>query len=90
MYNNVSVDDDELLMKKGWVDFRDYYSIAVGHFLVFQYNGASRFDVVIFDMMGSEIDYKVAGKDSVPFIPPRFHKILVDFKLDTLVSLDLS
>ncbi|KAK4488350.1 hypothetical protein RD792_004108, partial [Penstemon davidsonii] len=47
----------ETWLRKGWKDFREYYSIKFGHILVFQYAGNSHFDVLIFDMTATEIEY---------------------------------
>ena len=44
-------------LKNGWVEFVASYSISHGHFLMFIYKGSSYFDVHIFDMTTSEIDY---------------------------------
>ncbi|KAG5619962.1 hypothetical protein H5410_005180 [Solanum commersonii] len=41
----------------GWNQFKAYYSIAIGYFLLFQYNGNSHFSVFIFDLSASEIEY---------------------------------
>ncbi|XP_060200456.1 B3 domain-containing protein At4g01580-like [Lycium barbarum] len=44
-------------LKKGWNQFREYYSIGFGYFLLFKYNGNSHFSVLIFDLIASEIEY---------------------------------
>lgn len=44
-------------LQKGWLDFVDKYSIKCGYFLVFKYEGGSRFSVRIFDLSTTEIDY---------------------------------
>lgn len=41
----------------GWKEFVSFYSIVLGHFILFRYDGNSRFLVVIFDMSACEIDY---------------------------------
>eukprot|EP00257_Ricinus_communis_P016424 XP_015574594.1 B3 domain-containing transcription factor VRN1 isoform X1 [Ricinus communis] len=41
----------------GWHEFVEYYSIRVGYFLVFRYEGESNFRVCIFDLTVSEIRY---------------------------------
>ncbi|XP_026378483.1 B3 domain-containing transcription factor VRN1-like [Papaver somniferum] len=43
--------------ENGWDKFMDYYSISVGHLLVFKYEGNSVFHVIIFDMSATEIEY---------------------------------
>lgn len=40
---------DTLLLKHGWEDFVADHSLKEDDFLVFKYNGDSRFDVLIFD-----------------------------------------
>ncbi|KAG8383799.1 hypothetical protein BUALT_Bualt04G0051200 [Buddleja alternifolia] len=47
----------ETWMQKGWIEFKEYYSLGYGHFLVFEYDGDSSFNVLIFDMSGTEIEY---------------------------------
>ncbi|XP_049364505.1 B3 domain-containing protein Os01g0905400-like [Solanum verrucosum] len=44
-------------LNHGWNHFKEYYSIAIGYFLLFQYNGNSHFSVFIFDLSASEIEY---------------------------------
>nr|XP_016472693.1 PREDICTED: B3 domain-containing protein Os11g0197600-like isoform X2 [Nicotiana tabacum] len=41
----------------GWQDFSDFYSISCGDFLMFGYNARSHFNVTIFDLSASEIEY---------------------------------
>ncbi|XP_015878653.3 B3 domain-containing transcription factor VRN1-like [Ziziphus jujuba] len=43
----------------GWQQFVDYHSIASGYFLVFRYEGFSKFHVYIFDKSCTEIDYPI-------------------------------
>ncbi|KAI9127753.1 hypothetical protein K1719_000746 [Acacia pycnantha] len=50
-------EDDDLCFSEGWENFMEYYSITEVHFLVFRYEGDSKFQVLIFDMTGSEIQY---------------------------------
>ncbi|PIN12338.1 hypothetical protein CDL12_15057 [Handroanthus impetiginosus] len=47
----------ETWLQKGWQEFKERYSIGFGHLLVFQYNGNSQFDVLIFDTTAVEIEY---------------------------------
>uniref|UniRef100_A0A2N9EP45 TF-B3 domain-containing protein n=1 Tax=Fagus sylvatica TaxID=28930 RepID=A0A2N9EP45_FAGSY len=42
----------------GWQDFVEHYSIDVGYFLVFRYEGNSGFFVHIFNLATSEINYQ--------------------------------
>ncbi|KAK4488353.1 hypothetical protein RD792_004111 [Penstemon davidsonii] len=47
----------QIYFHKGWKEFKDYYSLELGHFLVFEYDMKSQFHVLIFDFTASEIDY---------------------------------
>lgn len=49
--------DDRVWICKGWRHFLDYYSINLGHLMVFRYEGGSIFHVIIFDKSASEIEY---------------------------------
>ncbi|KAB1204816.1 B3 domain-containing transcription factor VRN1 [Morella rubra] len=49
--------DGEVWLQKGWQQFAEYCSIRPGHFLVFRYEGDSRFYVLVFDGSAIEIDY---------------------------------
>ncbi|XP_024023162.1 uncharacterized protein LOC21400885 [Morus notabilis] len=42
---------------QGWPEFVKYYSLGFGHFLVFRYEGNSRFHACIFDTTTVEIEY---------------------------------
>ncbi|OVA05171.1 B3 DNA binding domain [Macleaya cordata] len=55
--------DGEISFQNGWQEIMDYYSIRIGHFLVFKYDGNSRFHVLIFDMSASEIEYPSHTED---------------------------
>ncbi|PSS26077.1 B3 domain-containing transcription factor [Actinidia chinensis var. chinensis] len=41
----------------GWKEFSEHHSISCGFFLVFNYEGNSKFNVLIFDLSASEIQY---------------------------------
>ncbi|KAL8141694.1 hypothetical protein V2J09_014726 [Rumex salicifolius] len=47
----------DIWFTQGWPCFCELYSLAYGHFLVFRYQGNSRFNVFIFDVSCSEIQY---------------------------------
>lgn len=51
--------DGRVCLHKGWPEFVKHYSIALGHFLVFRYEGNSRFHAFIFDKTTVEIDYPI-------------------------------
>nr|XP_009780916.1 PREDICTED: B3 domain-containing protein At1g49475-like [Nicotiana sylvestris] len=55
----------------GWQDFRDFYSISCGHFLMFGYNARSHFNVSIFDLSASEIEYPYSSAHGIH--TPIFH-----------------
>ncbi|KAK4741137.1 hypothetical protein SAY87_024725 [Trapa incisa] len=42
----------------GWQEFADHYSISIGYFLIFRYEGTSIFNVYIFNLKTSEINYQ--------------------------------
>ncbi|KAL9258271.1 DNA ligase 1-like protein [Drosera capensis] len=48
---------DVILLSSGWDKFMENFSIKLGHFLVFRYEGNSCFYVLIFDMSATEIKY---------------------------------
>lgn len=47
----------EAWLHRGWQRFQEYYSIQLGHFLIFKYVGNSHFEVHIFDTTATEIEY---------------------------------
>nr|XP_011465439.1 PREDICTED: B3 domain-containing transcription factor VRN1-like isoform X1 [Fragaria vesca subsp. vesca] len=55
--------DSKVWFEKGWENFSYFYSIGHGHFLVFGYQGNSKFDVCIFDRTATEIDYSRTVED---------------------------
>lgn len=54
-------DGDKVWLQNGWPEFARFYSLSFGHFLVFKYQGNSRFDVFIYDSRGTEIDYPMVS-----------------------------
>lgn len=48
----------------GWQEFVQRYSIGVGHLLVFKYEGKSSFNVHIFNLATSEINYQSNSRSS--------------------------
>ncbi|XP_070052290.1 B3 domain-containing protein At4g34400-like isoform X1 [Nicotiana tomentosiformis] len=63
-------------LKEGWDQFKEYYSIGCGYFLLFQYNGISHFSVSIFDLSASEIEYPSGPSEDMT--PENFVKIVGD------------
>ncbi|RZC67555.1 hypothetical protein C5167_011242 [Papaver somniferum] len=57
MKRDSNSDDGGVYLKNGLKEFYKSYSITPGTFLVFKYEGNSHFEVVIFQMSGTEIDY---------------------------------
>ncbi|MCL7042917.1 hypothetical protein MKW94_030797 [Papaver nudicaule] len=53
-----------ILFEKCWPEFMDFYSICVGHLIVFRYDGNSNFQVHIFGMDATEIDYYPSHMDN--------------------------
>lgn len=53
----------ETWLENGWPKFRDYHSITIGNFLLFDYDGTSRFNVLIFDTSSTEIQYQLTTAD---------------------------
>ncbi|KAL9258853.1 B3 domain-containing transcription factor VRN1-like protein [Drosera capensis] len=49
--------DDVIRLSSGWEKFMESYSIKLGHFLVFRYEGNSSFYVLIFGMSATETKY---------------------------------
>ncbi|XP_043816904.1 B3 domain-containing transcription factor VRN1 isoform X2 [Manihot esculenta] len=47
----------DVLLGKGWQDFSNYYSLDIGNFLLFKYEGNCQFCVLIFDKSALEIEY---------------------------------
>ncbi|XP_034891263.1 B3 domain-containing transcription factor VRN1 isoform X3 [Populus alba] len=59
--------DGKVWLQKGWKEFAEYYSVACGHFLVFEYEGNCDFHVLIFDNSATEIDYPLkSNRSEVP------------------------
>ncbi|MED6139998.1 hypothetical protein PIB30_088990 [Stylosanthes scabra] len=54
--------DDETWFQNGWKEFVEHHSLQHGDLLVFRFEGTSHFNVTIFDMSATEIDYPVKNK----------------------------
>ncbi|KAL4347030.1 hypothetical protein GQ457_17G003130 [Hibiscus cannabinus] len=50
-------DNQRIWLDSGWNAFVEYYSISIGYFLVFKYEGNSQFDVSVYNLKASEINY---------------------------------
>ncbi|MCL7048225.1 hypothetical protein MKW94_007698 [Papaver nudicaule] len=60
----ISKAEGELVFENGWPEFMEFYSIRVGHLIVFRYDGNSKFQVHIFGMDTTEIDYYPSHMDN--------------------------
>ncbi|XP_020206622.1 B3 domain-containing transcription factor VRN1 [Cajanus cajan] len=54
---NLEKRNGKIWFEKGWKEFAEYHSLAHGHLLVFRCQRTSLFQVHIFDLSASEIDY---------------------------------
>ncbi|KAK7857185.1 b3 domain-containing transcription factor vrn1 [Quercus suber] len=52
--------DGEVCFGNGWCEFASSHALALGHLLVFRYEGNSEFSVLIFDAIATEIEYPAA------------------------------
>lgn len=50
--------DNKFWFYDGWQEFADHYSIGIGYFLIFRYEGTSIFNVYIFNLKTSELNYE--------------------------------
>ncbi|XP_056695829.1 B3 domain-containing transcription factor VRN1-like [Spinacia oleracea] len=80
---NLVRENGKAFLQKGWPEFVEFYSLFHGHCLMFKYRGDSRFDVVIFDMSASEIDYPPFGPETCRENPPKRRKTFDLTKLST-------
>ncbi|MCL7052189.1 hypothetical protein MKW94_021466 [Papaver nudicaule] len=60
----ISKGEGELVFEKGWPEFMEFYSVCVGHLILFRYDGNSIFHVNIFDIDSTEIDYYPSHMDN--------------------------
>lgn len=56
--------DNKYWFLDGWQEFSQHYSIGVGYLLVFRYEGKSSFNVHVFNLATSEINYQSARRCS--------------------------
>lgn len=50
---------ETLLLHDGWQKFMEHHSVGRGYYLIFNYEGNSKFDVHIFDLTCVQIQYPV-------------------------------
>ncbi|PRQ47786.1 putative transcription factor B3-Domain family [Rosa chinensis] len=55
----VTRSNGKVWFEKCWPEFSKFYSLSIGDFLVFEYEGDSEFHVFIFDISTTEIDYPI-------------------------------
>lgn len=67
--------------EKGWPAFSKFYSLDYGAFLLFGYEGNSKFQVCIFDTSATEIDYpiRIEETDNINHKDDNSVEILDDF-----------
>lgn len=56
--------DNKVWLHDGWKEFVQRYSISIGCFLVFKYEGNSSFNVHIFNLAVSEINYRLGNRNN--------------------------
>ncbi|KAK8321056.1 hypothetical protein V6Z12_A12G076800 [Gossypium hirsutum] len=49
--------DERVRLQNGWREFAEHYSLELGSFVVFRYEGNDHFHVLIFDKSASETEY---------------------------------
>lgn len=84
--------DNRIWFVDGWQDFVQRYSIGIGYFLVFMYEGSSSFIVHIFNMSTSELNYQSAmrSRNEGPCYP-NYHHIFDEMEdVDSFDFLDSS
>ncbi|KAK1355853.1 hypothetical protein POM88_049109 [Heracleum sosnowskyi] len=64
----VKRDKGKVWLQNGWPEFANFYAIGFGYLLVFEYEGDSKFQVLVFDTSSLEIDYSRAGSDRPDFV----------------------
>ncbi|XP_050107183.1 uncharacterized protein LOC126586359 isoform X6 [Malus sylvestris] len=71
----------EVWFEKGWPEFSKFYSLDYAFWLVFGYEGNSRFHVFIFDRSCTEVDYpiKLPDKEKTDYEDDESVEILDDF-----------
>ncbi|KAI3520975.1 hypothetical protein L1887_10430 [Cichorium endivia] len=80
----------EIWFENGWWEFAEHYGLKFGHLLMFNYEGFSIFDVIIFDTTASEIVYPPMKKDQTKEVSRKSQQELKFTKLKTVKSEDES
>ncbi|XP_057445165.1 B3 domain-containing transcription factor VRN1-like [Lotus japonicus] len=73
--------DNRIWFADGWQEFVQRYTIGIGYFLVFMYEGNSSFIVHIFNMSTSEVNYQsaVRSRNEGPVFT-NYHHIFVEME----------
>ncbi|KDP44974.1 hypothetical protein JCGZ_01474 [Jatropha curcas] len=83
--------DDEIWFKNGWQEFADFYALATGYMLVFQYDKKnSHFNVIILDKSASEIDYPYNNPEKELQVPKSEEETHIDVSAEILYDLSTS
>lgn len=84
--------DNRIWFVDGWQDFVQRYSIGIGYFLVFTYEGNSNFIVHIFNMSTAELNYQSAMRSRTEGpCYANYHPIFEDIEdIDSFEFLDSS
>ncbi|XVF01177.1 hypothetical protein REPUB_Repub04eG0066000 [Reevesia pubescens] len=78
-------DKKRMWFDNGWNVFVEYYSICIGYFLVFRYEGNSHFDVHVYDLKASEINYRSSSLNKSP--EPAHDKHVKDIEDDDFAKI---
>ncbi|KAJ8766667.1 hypothetical protein K2173_001187 [Erythroxylum novogranatense] len=57
--------NEKLWFQEGWQEFVDYHSVRAGFLMIFKYEGRSHFNVHIYDLTVSEINYSCGALGSL-------------------------
>jgi hypothetical protein len=82
--------DNRIWLSDGWQDFVQRYSIGIGYFLVFMYEGNSTFIVHMFNMSTAELNYQSTMRSQGPCYS-NYHPIFEQMEdIDSFEFLDSS
>lgn len=83
--------ESKLWFHEGWQEFVDHYSIGIGYFLVFRYEGGTTFQVFIYNLTTSEINYHANGRvpSEMPHHSRQYH-VFKDMEDDDAVDISSS
>lgn len=83
--------ESKLWFHEGWQEFVQHYSIGIGYFLVFRYEGGTTFQVFIYNLTTSEINYHSNGRvpSEMPHHSRQYH-VFKDMEDDDAVDISSS